>query len=105
MPPAARLSDKTSHGGTLAPPALPALAAKVSTVLIEGLPAAVVGSVHACVKPPDPLLGPSNVLLPRPGPPRNVFIGGAPAATVGDRAVCQATVVLGAKTVIIGGPV
>lgn len=102
MPPAARLGDKTSHGGTLGPPP-PPLAVRVSTVLIEGLPAAVIGSVHACVKPPDPLLGPTNVVTPRPGPPRTVLIGGVPAATVGDRSVCQATIVMGAKTVIIGG--
>ncbi|MEU4804577.1 PAAR domain-containing protein [Actinosynnema sp. NPDC023587] len=103
MPFAARTGDKTSHGGSLAPPVSPRLAAAVVTVLIEGVPAAVVGSVHTCPKVPDPLLGPSNVLLPRPAPPPTVFIGGAPAAVVGDRAVCQATVVLGAKTVLIGG--
>jgi uncharacterized Zn-binding protein involved in type VI secretion len=102
MPPAARLGDKTSHGGAIGPPP-PPLAVRVATVLIEGVPAAVVGSVHACVKPPDPLLGPSNVLLPRPGPPSGVFVGGVPAATVGDRAVCQATIVLGARTVFVGG--
>ncbi|MBW4720273.1 PAAR domain-containing protein [Saccharothrix obliqua] len=100
---AARIGDKTSHGGSIAPPPQPALAAKVVTVLIENAPAAVIGCVHACVKPPDPLLGPSNVVLPRPVPPPSVFIGGVPAAVVGDRAVCQATIVLGAKTVLIGG--
>lgn len=103
MPPAARLGDKTSHGGTLGPPP-PPLAVRVATVLIEGLPAAVVGSVHVCVKPPDPLLGPSNVVLPSPGPPHRVFIAGVPAAIYGDRTVCQATIELGAKTVFIGGP-
>lgn len=104
MPPAARLGDKTSHGGTLGPPP-PPLAAMVSTVLVEGLPAAVVGSVHVCVKPPDPLMGPANVVLPPPGPPRTVYIGGVPAAVVGDRTACQATIVLGARTVLVGGAV
>ncbi|OLF09768.1 hypothetical protein BLA60_18485 [Actinophytocola xinjiangensis] len=103
MPLAARLGDKTSHGGALGPPP-PPLAVRVATVLIEGLPAAVVGSVHVCVKPPDPLLGPSNVVLPRIGPPHRVLIAGVPAATVGDRTVCQATILLGARTVLIGGP-
>ena len=104
MPPAARLGDKTSHGGTLGPPP-PPLSTRVSTVLIEGLPAAVVGSTHVCVKPPDTAMGPANVVLPPPGPPRTVFIGGAVAAAVGDRTACQATVVLGARTVLIGGRV
>jgi uncharacterized Zn-binding protein involved in type VI secretion len=103
MPPAARLGDKTSHAGTLGPPP-GALAAKVATVLIEGMPAAVVGSVHVCVKPPDPLLGPGNLVLPRAGVPTGVLVGGVPAAVVGDRTVCSATIVLGARTVLIGGP-
>ncbi len=104
MRPAARIGDKTSHGGTIAPPTMPMLAAKVVTVLIEGVPAAVIGCVHACPKMPDPLLGTSNVLLPKPTPLPTVFVGGAPLAVVGDRAVCQATVVLGARTVLVGGP-
>ncbi|GAA1343185.1 PAAR domain-containing protein [Saccharothrix algeriensis] len=103
MPPAARLGDKTSHGGSIGPPAQPALALKVASVLIEGKPAAVLGgSVHVCPKVPDPLLGPSNLLVPK-GPPRLVLIGDRPAAAVGDRAVCQASVVLGARTVFYGG--
>lgn len=102
MRPAARLGDKTSHGGSLGPPP-PPLAATVSTVLIEGVPASVVGSTHVCVKGPDALLGPANVVQPPQGPPRNVYIGGLPAAVVGDKTVCQATIVLGARTVLIGG--
>lgn len=103
MPPAARLGDKTSHAGTIGPPP-PPVAVRVATVLIEGVPAAVVGSVHVCVKPPDPLLGPSNVILPPTRPPSGVLIGGVPAAAVGDRTVCSATIVLGARTVHFGGP-
>jgi uncharacterized Zn-binding protein involved in type VI secretion len=74
----------------------------VATVFIEGKPAAVVGSVHACVKPPDPLLGPANVVRPPQGRPRSVFIGGVPVAVVGDETVCQAKIVSGALTVKIG---
>ncbi|RKT55325.1 PAAR domain-containing protein [Saccharothrix australiensis] len=104
MRPAARLGDKTSHGGVLVTPASPPLAAKAATVLIEGVPAAVVGSVHACPKLPDhPALGPSNVIVPRPAPPPTVFVGGAPLAVVGDRSVCQAGIVLGARSVFVGG--
>ncbi|WP_433260223.1 PAAR domain-containing protein [Actinosynnema sp. CS-041913] len=104
MPPAVRVGDKTSHGGVIAAPAIAPLALKVATVLIEGLPAAVVGSVHTCPKLPDhPALGPSNVIVPK-GPPRTVLIGGAPAAVVGDRSVCQGNIILGAKTVLIEGP-
>jgi len=101
MPSAARLGDKTSHGGALGPPPGP-LAAKVATVLIEDLPAAVVGSLHVCVKYPDTLMGPANVVLPPTGS-RTVLIGGIPAAAMRDRTACGATILLGAKTVYIGG--
>lgn len=102
MPPAARLGDKTSHGGALGPPPAP-LSTMVATVLIEGVPAAVVGSVHVCVKYPDTLMGPANLVLPPTGPPRTVVIGGVPAATVRDRTACGATILLGARTVLVGG--
>jgi uncharacterized Zn-binding protein involved in type VI secretion len=102
MPSAARLGDKTSHGGALGPPPGP-LAAKVATVWIEGAPAAVVGSVHVCVKYPDTLMGPTNVVLPPTGPPRTVLVGGIPAAAMRDKTACGATILLGARTVYIGG--
>jgi uncharacterized Zn-binding protein involved in type VI secretion len=103
MRPVARVGDKTSHGGTLNPPP-PPLAMRVASVWIEGKPAAVVGSIHACVKPPDPLLGPANVVRPpQGGPPRSVTIGGVPIAVVGDETVCKAKIVVGARTVTMGG--
>jgi uncharacterized Zn-binding protein involved in type VI secretion len=107
MPPAARLGDKTSHGGTIGTPP-PAAAAAVSTVLIGGLPAAVVGSLHVCVVPTHVPLGPANVILPRLGASLvtgQVLIGGLPAACVGAKTVCDATILAGAFTVLIGGPV
>ncbi|NUT54260.1 MAG: hypothetical protein HOV94_44265 [Saccharothrix sp.] len=100
MFPAARLGDKTSHGGTVGTPP-PAAAVAVAAVLIEGKPAAVGGSLHVCVVPKDLVLGPANVLEPRVG--GQVLIGGLVAARVGDRTTCQANVLTGAPTVLIGG--
>ncbi|MCC8246892.1 PAAR domain-containing protein [Saccharothrix luteola] len=100
MFPAARLGDKTSHGGAVGTPP-PAVAAKVATVLIEGKPAAVGGSLHVCVIPKDAVLGPANVVKPRIG--GQVLIGGVVAARVGDSTTCQANVLTGAPTVLIGG--
>nr|WP_210412428.1 PAAR domain-containing protein [Pseudarthrobacter sp. NIBRBAC000502772] len=47
MPGAARVGDTTAHGGTVVGPG-------VATVLIAGMPAAVVGDMHACVIPSPP---------------------------------------------------
>ncbi|MFJ6675081.1 PAAR domain-containing protein [Actinosynnema sp. NPDC091369] len=100
MPPAARLGDKTSHGGSIGtPPA--AVAAVVATVLIEGKPAAVGGSLHVCVVPKDAVMGPLNVVKPRPA--GQVRIAGVVAARVGDTTTCNANVLSGALTVHIGG--
>ncbi|MER6301827.1 PAAR domain-containing protein [Kitasatospora sp. NPDC001539] len=103
MPPAARTGDMTDHGGALTTP--PPGAVKVATVLIGGRPAAVVGSVHACV--PHVELGPANLVLPSPGTAAGgvVLIGGLPAARMGDRTTCGATIVAGAFDVLIGGAV
>jgi uncharacterized Zn-binding protein involved in type VI secretion len=100
MPPAARLGDKTSHGGSVGTPP-PAVAAAVATVLIEGKPAAVGGSLHVCVVPKDLAMGPLNVVKPRLT--GQVRIGGLPAARLGDSTTCDATIVTGAFTVHIGG--
>jgi uncharacterized Zn-binding protein involved in type VI secretion len=102
MPPAARLGDPTSHGGTVGPPR--ANAAAVSTVLIGGKPAAVTGSQHLCPIPVHAALSAGNVLMPGPQTSGVVLIGGLPAARVGDKTSCNATVVMGALNVQIGGP-
>ncbi len=93
MPAAARVGDLTCHPGTLAGPGAP-------TVLIGGLPAAVVGDTHVCALPP----------LAGPHPPNpvvmgstTVLIGGKPAARLGDPTGCGATIILGLFTVEIGG--
>ncbi|MEA2301833.1 MAG: hypothetical protein QOE44_2368 [Solirubrobacteraceae bacterium] len=92
MPPAARMADLTGHPGMVTGPG-------VATVLIGGLPAAVVGDLHSCAFPP-----------PAPHPPTpfavgsaSVLIGGRPALRVGDVAGCGAPIVTGAFTVIVGG--
>ncbi|MFF0284322.1 PAAR domain-containing protein [Rhodococcus aetherivorans] len=93
MPPAARVGDRTGHPGLIGPPG-------VVSVLIEGKPAATVGTPHTCAFPP-PASHPPTAILP-PGCP-TVLIGGMPAARVGDVAGCGAPIVVGALTVLIGG--
>jgi len=92
MPPAARVGDPAAHPGTIAGPGVP-------TVLLGGMPAATMGTLHTCAMPP--LAGPHP-----PSPIVNgsatVLIGGMPAARIGDMAGCGSTIVSGAFTVIIG---
>jgi uncharacterized Zn-binding protein involved in type VI secretion len=88
MPPAARLVDPTAHGGVVAGPGVP-------NVLIMGMPAAVVGDMHACAVPVHP---PS----PFPMGSLTVLIGGRPALRMGDMSGCGAPIVFGAPTVLIG---
>lgn len=105
MPPAARTGSETSHGGVIA--TAPPGAVMVETVLIGGLPAAVVGSMHVCAIPEDAALGQANVVIPKPGasPTKVVLIGGLPAARMGDQTTCRANIVTGAFTVLIGDSV
>lgn len=92
MPFAARVGDATAHPGTVAGPG-------VAAVLIEGMPAAVAGDVHACSFPPPP----SHPPTPFPTGSTTVFIGGRPALRVGDVAGCGSTIVTGAAGVLVGG--
>jgi uncharacterized Zn-binding protein involved in type VI secretion len=96
MPPAARLTDfhtcpmvtgTVPHvGGPIAGPGAP-------TVLIAGMPAAVVGDMAVCAGPPDTIVKGSAT----------VMIGGKPAARMGDQTAHGGVIVAGAPTVIIGG--
>ena len=96
MPPAARISDMhvcpmvtgvVPHvGGPIIGPGAP-------TVLIAGLPAAVVGDNVTCVGPPDSIIKGSAT----------VMIGGKPAARLGDSTAHGGSIILGAPTVMIGG--
>jgi uncharacterized Zn-binding protein involved in type VI secretion len=92
MPPAARVSDPTAHPGIIAGPGVP-------TVLIAGLPAAVMGDTHTCFFPP-----PAGPHPPSPISTGSftVYIGGRQAARVGDIAGCGAPIIAGAPTVLIG---
>jgi uncharacterized Zn-binding protein involved in type VI secretion len=93
MPPAARVSDKTTHPGFVLPPGTP-------TVLIAGLPAASAGDMHLCLMPPN--AGP-HPTAPFPKGSVTVLIGGRPALRMGDISGCGATIISGAPTVLVGG--
>jgi len=93
MPPAARVGDPTGHPGTITGPG-------VATVIIAGMPAAVLGDTHTCAMPP--LAGP-HPPTPIAKGSATVLIGGRPAARVGDMAGCGAPIVAGAFSVLIGG--
>jgi uncharacterized Zn-binding protein involved in type VI secretion len=93
MLPAARVTDPTGHPGVITGPGVP-------TVLIGGLPAAVLGDTHACSMP--------TPAGPHPPTPiakgsATVLIGGRPAARFGDLAGCGAPILGGFPTVLIGG--
>jgi uncharacterized Zn-binding protein involved in type VI secretion len=97
MPPAARVTDMHTcplvnpgpvpHvGGPILPPGVP-------TVLIGGMPAAVVSTMCTCVGPPDVIAKGSMT----------VMIGGLPAARIGDTTAHGGVIVTGYPTVMIGG--
>lgn len=92
MPPAARITDPTGHPGTIAGPGVP-------TVLIGGLPAAVMGDTHTCAFPPPASHPPTPIAIGS----ATVLIGGRPAARMGDFAGCGAPIMAGAFNVLIGG--
>jgi uncharacterized Zn-binding protein involved in type VI secretion len=92
MPPAARLGDPTGHPGVITGPGVP-------TVLIGGLPAAVMGDTHTCAFPPPAVHPPTPIAKGSV----TVLIGGRPAARMGDFAGCGAPIVAGAFNVLIGG--
>ncbi len=95
MPPAARMGDM--HTCPMSDGPKPHVGGPVMqgnmTVLIDGQPAAVVGSVCTCVGPPDSIVKGSMT----------VFIGNQPAARVGDQTAHGGVITLGSFTVIIGG--
>ncbi len=92
MPAAARLGDTTIHGGVVTGPGAP-------TVLIGGMPAAVMGDMHACVIPSPPPHPPTSPFVAGSA---TVLIGGMPALRMGDSCACGAFVAPGLVTVMIG---
>jgi uncharacterized Zn-binding protein involved in type VI secretion len=89
------MTDTTLHPGR----ATGAIAEGDASVLVEGLPAAVLGSNHVCAWVPPP---PHPSSTPMVGGSASVTIGGKPAIRVGDSAGCGATVVAGATQTVIG---
>ena len=87
------MGDSSNHPGTITGPG-------VSTVMIGGLPAAVVGDNHSCALPPQ--AGPHSPTVIVKGS-FTVYVGGLPAARMGDTVGCGATIVRGASNVLIGG--
>lgn len=99
MPPAARLTDM--HVCPMVTPGMPPIphvggpivGPGIPTVLINGMPAAVLGDMCTCVGPPDSIIRGSAT----------VMIGGKPAARMGDSTAHGGSIVVGAPTVMIGG--
>lgn len=73
-------------GGPITGPGVP-------TVLIVGVPAAVLGDLATCVGPPDAITKGSAT----------VMIGGRPAARIGDTTAHGGAITIGCPTVNIGG--
>ena len=96
--PAARLMDM--HMCPMVTPGLPPIphvggpiiGPGVPTVLIGGMPAAVMGDMCTCVGPPD------TIILGSVG----VLIGGKPAARMGDSCAHGGMITVGCPTVLIG---
>ncbi len=100
MPPAARVGDmhtcpmqdptpagpKPHVGGPITGPGVP-------TVLIGGVPAAVMGDMATCAGPPDSIAKGSATVL----------IGNKPAARIGDNTAHGGVITVGFPTVMIGG--
>jgi len=96
--PAARLTDM--HVCPMVTPGLPPIphvggpitGPGCPTVLIGGMPAAVMGDICICVGPPDTIVMGST----------GVFFGGKPAARMGDPTAHGGSIVLGCPTVLVG---
>ncbi len=96
MPPAARVTDMHTCPmvtGTVPHVGGPITGPGVPTVLIGGLPAAVLGDMATCSGPPDSIIKGSATVL----------IGGKPAARMGDTTAHGGVIVGGLPTVMIGG--
>ncbi|MBF0332118.1 MAG: PAAR domain-containing protein [Alphaproteobacteria bacterium] len=96
MPPAARILDMhvcPMVTGLVPHVGGPVVAPCVATVLINFLPAAVVGDTCICAGPPDVIVTGST----------SVLIGGKPAARLGDGTAHGGRITMGSPTVFVGG--
>ena len=97
MPSAARITDLHTcplvNPGGVPHVGGPIVGPGVATVIIGGMPAAVIGDIAVCVGPPDSIVKGSAT----------VFIGGRPAARQGDLTAHGGVIVAGHPTVQIGG--
>jgi len=99
MPAAARLTDMhVCPMQTPGTPPIPHVGGLISgpgcpTVIIGGMPAAVVGDMAVCVGPPDSISKGSAT----------VFFGGKPAVRQGDLTAHGGNIAAGLPTVMIGG--
>ncbi|MGZ5287222.1 MAG: PAAR domain-containing protein [Flavisolibacter sp.] len=97
MPSAARISDLHTcpmvNPGGVPHVGGPVVGPGAATVIIGGMPAAVVGDMLVCVGPPDTIVKGSSTVL----------IGGKPAARQGDLTSHGGVIVAGHPTVQIGG--
>jgi uncharacterized Zn-binding protein involved in type VI secretion len=92
MAAAARVTDTTTHGGTIVGPG-------VATVLIGSMPAAVATDSHVCVIPPNT----GHITVSTfPSGSTTVLIGGLPALRTSDTCICGAGAAVGSPTVLIG---
>lgn len=95
--PAARITDMhvcpMQNPGPVPHVGGPVVGPGAITVLIGGLPAAVMGDLCTCTGPPDSIVLGSTT----------VMIGGKPAARLGDTTAHGGSITLGEFTVLIGG--
>lgn len=95
MPPAARITDFHACPmvtGTVPHVGGPVIGPGEATVLIGGMPAALVGDSVTCTGPPDTIVAGSS----------SVTVGGKPVARLGDSTAHGGTILLGEFTVMIG---
>jgi uncharacterized Zn-binding protein involved in type VI secretion len=97
MPSAARITDLHTcpmvNPGGVPHVGGPVVGPGAATVIIGGMPAAVIGDMLVCVGPPDTIVKGSATVL----------IGGKPAARQGDLTSHGGVIVAGYPTVQIGG--
>jgi uncharacterized Zn-binding protein involved in type VI secretion len=97
MPGAARITDlhvcPMVNPGGVPHVGGPVIGPGTPTVLIGGMPAAVLGDSCVCAGPPDTIVKGSATVL----------IGGKPAARMGDSTAHGGSIVAGLPTVEIGG--